>query len=69
MIELGIVKKGTVVNKLSKRFYPKTVMLYVSEDMKKELSNIPNASEFVRQAIQEKLSTIKGKVVDNNGEI
>lgn len=39
-----------------KRFYPKAVILYVSEKMKEELSNTPNMSEFIRIAIQEKLN-------------
>lgn len=53
---------------MKKRFYPRTVMFYVSEEMKETLSNIPNVSEFIRTAITEKLSTINSQKGDKLNE-
>ena len=52
---------------MKKRFYPKSIMFYVSEDMKEKLSNIPNASEYIRIAIEEKLR--RDEKVENAGEV
>lgn len=39
-----------------KRFYPVAITLFISQEMKSILNTIPNASLFIREAIQEKVN-------------